>query len=173
MSIAFRVCVRFKHFGQRSRGYLHGCRSFWGRFHRRSTSLQVQRYKLSLGRPQRLALPTRFQWHVTITQWPFAHSLFVKRIFLPINHFFLCLSTLVDPVIVGQQGVFLVLHGVDTVADVFLNGIYLATTDNMFVRYKFNVRYLLKVNIEEGRRKNNEFIVCVVLSVTQSADLAL
>ena len=81
MSIAFRVCVRFKHFGQRSRGYLHGCRSFWGRFHRRSTSLQVQRSKLSLGRPQRLALPTRFQWHVTITQWPFAHSLFVKRIF--------------------------------------------------------------------------------------------
>ena len=82
-------------------------------------------------------------------------------------------STLVDPVIVGQQGVFLVLHGVDTVTDVFLNGIHLATTDNMFVRYKFNVRYLLKVNIEEGRRKNNEFIVCVVLSVTQSADLAL
>ncbi|XP_052124653.1 beta-mannosidase-like [Frankliniella occidentalis] len=38
----------------------------------------------------------------------------------------------------------LVLHGVDTVADVYLNGHLLGHTDNMFVRYRFDVKDLLK-----------------------------
>lgn len=39
----------------------------------------------------------------------------------------------------------LVLHGVDTVAEVLLNGHVLGTTDNMFVRYRFDVKGVLKV----------------------------
>ena len=55
-----------------------------------------------------------------------------------------------DEGIVSQRaGVFLIFHGIDTVADLFLNGIYLASTDNMFVRYRINVRYLLKVRKKE------------------------
>lgn len=50
----------------------------------------------------------------------------------------------VDPLLVNQPGVFLVLHGVDTVAQIRLNGFFLGETDNMFVRYRFNVRNLLK-----------------------------
>ncbi|XP_034250949.1 beta-mannosidase-like isoform X1 [Thrips palmi] len=38
----------------------------------------------------------------------------------------------------------LVLHGVDTVAEVRLNGRVLGTTDNMFVRYRFDVKGILK-----------------------------
>ncbi|KAE8745628.1 hypothetical protein FOCC_FOCC007629 [Frankliniella occidentalis] len=40
----------------------------------------------------------------------------------------------------------MVLHGVDTVADVYLNGHLLGHTDNMFVRYRFDVKDLLKVH---------------------------
>lgn len=39
----------------------------------------------------------------------------------------------------------LVFYGVDTVADILLNGSPLGTTDNMFVRYKYNVKDILKV----------------------------
>lgn len=52
----------------------------------------------------------------------------------------------VDPTVTNKLGVFLVLHGVDTIAQIHLNGIFLGETDNMFVRYRFNVRNLLKVN---------------------------
>ena len=43
------------------------------------------------------------------------------------------------------QAIDLVLFGVDTVADVFLNGYLVGSTDNMFVRYKFNVKPTLRV----------------------------
>lgn len=39
----------------------------------------------------------------------------------------------------------LVFHGIDTVADVRLNGLVLGQTDNMFVRYKYNVKNILRV----------------------------
>ncbi|XP_046449905.1 beta-mannosidase-like [Daphnia pulex] len=50
----------------------------------------------------------------------------------------------VDSNLVNQPGVFLVLHGVDTIAEISLNRLFLGETDNMFVRYRFNVRNLLK-----------------------------
>lgn len=53
--------------------------------------------------------------------------------------------SLVDAAVLNQPGVFLVLHGVDTVAEIRLNGLLLGETDNMFIRYRFNVRNLLKV----------------------------
>ncbi|KAL1400011.1 hypothetical protein pipiens_007783 [Culex pipiens pipiens] len=40
--------------------------------------------------------------------------------------------------------VVLTLHGVDTFADVYLNDELLGSTDNMFVRYRFNVRRQLR-----------------------------
>lgn len=40
----------------------------------------------------------------------------------------------------------LVLHGVDTVAEVVLNGHVLGATDNMFVRYRFDVKGVLKAD---------------------------
>lgn len=57
---------------------------------------------------------------------------------------FFYLAPLVDDSFVTQP-VFLVLHGVDTVADVTLNGYHLGSTDNMFVRYRFDVRNILQV----------------------------
>lgn len=39
----------------------------------------------------------------------------------------------------------LVLHGVDTLADVLLNGRLLGTVDNMFVRHRFDVKGVLEV----------------------------
>ncbi len=60
--------------------------------------------------------------------------------------YFSCGVDVVDPTVTNKLGVFLVLHGVDTIAQIHLNGIFLGETDNMFVRYRFNVRNLLKVN---------------------------
>lgn len=40
----------------------------------------------------------------------------------------------------------LVFYGVDTVANIELNGSPLGNTDNMFIRYKFEVKNLLRVS---------------------------
>lgn len=53
-----------------------------------------------------------------------------------------------DSSVTNQQGVFLILHGVDTVAAIQLNGVLLGHTDNMFVRYRFDVRNLLKASVK-------------------------
>jgi len=55
----------------------------------------------------------------------------------------------VDKKVLAADGVFLVFHGVDTVADLFLNGQSLGNTDNMFVRYQFNVKHMLKATGNE------------------------
>ena len=36
-------------------------------------------------------------------------------------------------------------HGVDTVSKIYINNLLIGTTDNMFIRYKFDVKSLLKV----------------------------
>ena len=51
----------------------------------------------------------------------------------------------VDDKIVDVAGLFVVFHGVDTVADIVLNGQVLGRTENMFVRYRFHVGGLIKV----------------------------
>lgn len=58
-----------------------------------------------------------------------------------------------DSNLVTQPGVFLVLHGVDTIARINLNGFFLGETDNMFIRYRFNVRNLLKVSEKNKQKK--------------------
>lgn len=49
--------------------------------------------------------------------------------------------------VTSYSSVDLVFYGIDTVADVQLNGLRLGQTDNMFVRYKYNVKTILKVYI--------------------------
>lgn len=51
----------------------------------------------------------------------------------------------IDQQIAMSQSVKLVMHGVDTVATVYLNGEEIGQTDNMFVRYKFDVKPHLKL----------------------------
>nr|CAD7416536.1 unnamed protein product [Timema cristinae] len=46
--------------------------------------------------------------------------------------------------ILQKKDAYLVFHGLDTVADIFLNGELLGSTDNMFLRYQFPVTDLLK-----------------------------
>ncbi len=55
-----------------------------------------------------------------------------------------------DAVALRHSAVDLVFYGVDTVATVALNGAILGVTDNMFVRYKFDVRPHLQVPPERG-----------------------
>lgn len=51
----------------------------------------------------------------------------------------------IDNNVARSQSVKLVLHGVDTISTVFLNGKILGTTENMFVRYKFDIKPFLKL----------------------------
>lgn len=54
-------------------------------------------------------------------------------------------SFTIDHQIARSQSVKLVLHGVDTIASVIVNGQEIGTTDNMFVRYKFDIKPHLKL----------------------------
>lgn len=51
----------------------------------------------------------------------------------------------VDSKALQKKVVKLVLHGVDTVADVYLNGVFLKSIDNMFVRHVLAVEKIVKV----------------------------
>lgn len=51
----------------------------------------------------------------------------------------------IDHNIARSQSVKLILHGIDTIATLFLNGHEIGSTDNMFVRYKFDVKPHLKL----------------------------
>lgn len=55
-------------------------------------------------------------------------------------------------------------HGIDTIANISLNGVHLGTTDNMFVRYVYDVRDILK--------NTNKLIVKIDSAVTIAAKLA-
>lgn len=54
-------------------------------------------------------------------------------------------SFAIDHQIATSQSVKLVLHGVDTISTIILNGEEIGTTDNMFVRYKFDIKPHLKL----------------------------
>ena len=45
-----------------------------------------------------------------------------------------------DPSLLSKQSINLVLEGVDTVSTVYINGREVGTTDNQFVRYKFDLK---------------------------------
>ena len=51
----------------------------------------------------------------------------------------------IDHQIATSQSVKLVLHGLDTVATIYLNGEEVGSTDNMFVRYKFDIKPHLRL----------------------------
>lgn len=50
----------------------------------------------------------------------------------------------VEDKFIEKQEIFLVFHGVDTVASIYLNDEYIGNTDNMFVRYSFPVKSIVR-----------------------------
>lgn len=52
----------------------------------------------------------------------------------------------VDPTLLDFEHVNLVFDGVDTFADVVLNDVIIGATENMFVRYIYDVKDILKVS---------------------------
>ncbi|XP_075222154.1 beta-mannosidase-like [Lycorma delicatula] len=50
----------------------------------------------------------------------------------------------VENELLKKDYIWLVFHGVDTIASVFLNNVLLGKTDNMFVRYRFDIKSLLQ-----------------------------
>lgn len=54
-------------------------------------------------------------------------------------------SFTIDDNIARSQSVKLVLHGVDTISSIYLNGQEIGSTDNMFIRYKFDLKPHLKL----------------------------
>ncbi|XP_026480283.1 beta-mannosidase-like [Ctenocephalides felis] len=63
-----------------------------------------------------------------------------------------------------REHMMLVFHGLDTIANITLNGLILDMTDNMFVRYRYDVKYTLK-------EKDNELIVKFFSPVTIASKL--
>jgi len=45
----------------------------------------------------------------------------------------------------SKEGIYLVCHGLDTVSQIYINDNMIGTSDNMFVRYKFDVKRYLKL----------------------------
>lgn len=45
----------------------------------------------------------------------------------------------------NNEAVNLVCEGVDTISKIYINNVLIGTTDNMFIKYKFNIKPLLKV----------------------------
>ncbi len=50
----------------------------------------------------------------------------------------------VEDSLLNGNGVYLVADGIDTVSSIHVNDKLIGTTDNMFVRYKFDVKPVLK-----------------------------
>jgi beta-mannosidase len=46
-----------------------------------------------------------------------------------------------------QKYVIIVFQGVDTIADIYLNDNFIGLCENMFVRYRFDVKDFLKVKL--------------------------
>ena len=59
--------------------------------------------------------------------------------YLTLNGNFFCLNQ-VNETIVSKRAIYLVCHGLDTVATLYINQRLIGSTDNMFVRYKFDIK---------------------------------
>ncbi|CAG2120183.1 unnamed protein product, partial [Medioppia subpectinata] len=51
----------------------------------------------------------------------------------------------VDENIIDKKGVYLICHGLDTISAIYLNDVFIGNTDNMFVRYKFDIKPHLRI----------------------------
>lgn len=69
----------------------------------------------------------------------------------------------VEEELIEKQELLLVFHGVDTVASVYLNDEHIGNTDNMFVRYSFPVKSVIKSG-------NNELEVRFESSITAAKE---
>jgi beta-mannosidase len=63
--------------------------------------------------------------------------------------------------IFSKQRVMLVCDGLDTVATVFLNNVSIGYSDNMFVRYEFDIKNVILVR-ESVYTTNNRVSSCVI-----------
>ncbi len=50
----------------------------------------------------------------------------------------------VDDSLLSKNGVYLVAKGIDTISSVYINDKLIGKTNNMFVRYKFDIKQVLK-----------------------------
>lgn len=71
--------------------------------------------------------------------------------------------------ILSKKKLFLVTHGLDTVADIFINNNHIGRTSNMFIRYKFDIKSELKKSnnsirilftspVEYANNKSKEYV---------------
>ncbi|HOT92858.1 MAG TPA: glycoside hydrolase family 2 protein [Anaerolineae bacterium] len=61
----------------------------------------------------------------------------------------------VDAAMMKEERIFLICEGLDTLAEVTLNGVRLGTTDNMFRRYTWDIKSLLRT----GEGEENELLI--------------
>ena len=85
------------------------------------------------------------------------------------NQFYIQVLTLsVTDKLLSKQRVELVAHGLDTVSTVSINGHIVGKTDNQFIRYKFDVKKVLKIGknsitvafesaVTYGKQKSEEY----------------
>lgn len=64
-----------------------------------------------------------------------------------------------------SKQIYLLLDGVDTVANVFVNGFFVGSTENMFVQYRYDINRLLK-------RGDNELTVKILSSIVYAKNQA-
>ncbi|CAG2174502.1 unnamed protein product, partial [Oppiella nova] len=50
-----------------------------------------------------------------------------------------------DESVINKNGVYLVCHGLDTISKIYLNDVFIGSTDNMFIRYKFDIKPNLRL----------------------------
>ena len=62
-----------------------------------------------------------------------------------ISSSFVCIVLSVQESLLGNETVRLVCHGLDTVANVSINGVLVGSSDNQFVGYVFDITGLLQV----------------------------
>lgn len=71
----------------------------------------------------------------------------------------------VDETTMSKKNIFLVFHGLDTVSQVVLNNNFLGSTENMFIRYRFDVKHLLMI----GSNKIEVLFMSPVLAAKEAA----
>ncbi|XP_058824424.1 beta-mannosidase-like isoform X2 [Topomyia yanbarensis] len=73
-----------------------------------------------------------------------------------------------DALDLSYTHVVLTFHGVDTFADVYFNGDLLGRTNNMFVRYRFDVKFMLR----DKCQGSSNLRVAIRSPIVEAADLA-
>ncbi|KAK9509492.1 hypothetical protein O3M35_006799 [Rhynocoris fuscipes] len=49
----------------------------------------------------------------------------------------------------NSRSIYLVLHGVDTISEIYINDKFVGSTENMFIRYRFDIKHVLQQGINK------------------------